>query len=390
MEAHAFTLLCGFAAPLMHFTEDAGTIVSLVGPSGSGKTQAALGAMSIYGEDRGMEITTRDNMVTRFTSLGVLGNLPAVTNDAHKMPQEHAENYALNFTDGRDKMRGRVDGGIIMARRSWKTIMILTANNSIVDKIGTAEDAKRIFEFSVALPSHCKLKDGKDQQLALRANRGTAGDWWIRRLVDPKVAYFAKKNVSRMVEDYSDRLGSRPEDRFWVRLFACVGVAAKLVEHFGLLEFSPKRIMDWAIERALELRDVAESVDQSAANHLARFLDLHQANTLIVSPARGLAWNIVQQPRNGMFIRIELGQDMLPNRCYIEQKRFREWAVGEKLFPHQMRKELLAYRICLRFGWPMVLGKGTHWAGGQVKIMEIDMTHQEMTPRLKLEIVKAS
>ena len=386
MDAHAFTLLCGFAAPLMHFTEDAGTIVSLVGPSGQGKTQAAVGAMSIYGQDEGMSLKTNDNAAPRFTAMGVLNNLPIATDDAHKMSDDQAQNYALNFTDGRDKMRGRVDGGIIAPKRAWKTIMILTANKSMVDKIGTPEDAKRIFEFYVRLPAHSKMSDGALQLRQLRANRGTAGDYWVRFLVHPANREKVKQLVEAMIGFYGDKLGNRPEDRFWIRLLAVVSAAGRLVNAIGLLEFSLERLMQWALNQLLELREGALSVEQSAVNHLARFIDKHRANTLTVFADQNIAGRKVvvhQEPRGPLFIRVELDTTGTPQRAYIEQKAFRAWCGEETINTNETRSELVRMNIVEKWGHLFVLGKGTSLSSGQVKVMEINMTKNSLTGELE-------
>jgi hypothetical protein len=386
MEAHAFTLLCGFAAPLMAFTEDAGTIVSLLGPSGHGKSQAATGAMSIYGLDEGMELKTNDNAAPRFTAMGVLNNLPIVTNDAHKMTDDQAQNYALNFTDGRDKMRGRVDGGIIAPKRAWKTIMICTCNKSLVDKIGTPEDAKRIFEFYVKLPDHAKMSDGALQLRQLRANRGTAGDYWIRFLVHPDNRAKVKQLVEAMITFYGNKLGNRPEDRFWIRLLAVVSAAGRLVNAIGLLEFSLERLMQWALAQLLELREGAAGTEQSAVNNLARFIDRHRANTLTVFADQQVGRGKVvvhSEPRGPLFIRVELCTTGIPERAYIEQKAFRAWCAEESVNTNETRSELVRMNIVERWGHLFVLGKGTSLSSGQVKVMEINMTKTSLTGELE-------
>jgi uncharacterized protein (DUF927 family) len=66
-EWHAFSVLCGFASPLMEFTNVNGVILSLYGKSGFGKTGALYGALSIWGHPENLAVfdATQNALITR-------------------------------------------------------------------------------------------------------------------------------------------------------------------------------------------------------------------------------------------------------------------------------------------------------------------------------------
>jgi hypothetical protein len=52
LELHAFTLLAGFASPLMCYTSTSGVTISLLGRSGAAKTGAMYAGLSVFGNPK--------------------------------------------------------------------------------------------------------------------------------------------------------------------------------------------------------------------------------------------------------------------------------------------------------------------------------------------------
>ena len=374
MEPHAFTLLCGFAAPLMHFTETPGTIVSLVGETGGGKSQAAFGAVSIWGEKKSLVFQDGDTPSARFNSFGVINNLPIVVDDAHRINADDAKAYALNFTDGRDKLRSQQDGSVKMAMASWSTILILTGNYSMVDKIGTVEDAKRIFEFMVpTFGTHVTQEQGEAQLRALWANRGVAGEYYLSKLIANYDA--VEKTVNASLRAYAGILGNRPEDRFWIRLLGCVAAASLLVTKMGILEFNPKWVMSWAVDQIMTLKINNVASADTPGSIISSYMDAHPANTLVVigEPNAQRKYVVSKDPVGALTIRKELASDGTQLVAYFEQKAFRQWLMKNGYNPLQVREACLQDKTLLQAGHLFVMGKGTHHAGGQVKVWKVDL-----------------
>ena len=387
LEPHAFIVLCHFAAPLMAMTGDVGTIVSAWGPRGAGKSHAASVGMSIYGADKGMEIINNDTAVGRNTSLGVLSNLPVVINDIHKMNPETVDGFAIKFTEGRDRLRGNSDGSLNAPARSWQTILVTTGNHSLVERLGTPEDACRIFEFFMpALGPQYKQHEGQQMLREVNANRGIAGDWWCRMLVNPKFRPVVKQMVEDMMTSYSHLLGGDPADRFWIRLLACVATAAAIVAKTGTLEFSPKRIMDWAVAQMGDLRTASNAHTEEAVASLARYIDAHQHTTLVTigTPGQNRRYVVKTEPRGAMLIRIELDNAGDPSRIYLEQKALRAWCVKESLNFLNIRDALAYEKVLERHTYLYVLGKGTHLSSGQVKVWDVNPRVPAMSGALEV------
>ena len=387
LEPHSFIVLAHFAAPLMKMTGDVGTIISAWGPRGAGKSHAATVGMSIYGADKGMEIVNNDTAVGRTTSLGVLSNLPVVINDIHRMNPETVEGFAIKFTEGRDRIRGNSDGSLNAPARSWQTIMTVTGNHSLIERLGTPEDACRIFEFFMpALGPQYKQHEGQQMLRETIANRGIAGDWWIRMLVNPKMREVVQRMINDMMTSYSQLLGGDPADRFWIRLLACVATAAAIVSKTGVLEFSPKRIMDWAVAQMSDLRTASNAHTEEAAASLARYIDAHQHHTLVTigTPGQNRRYIVKSEPRGPMMIRIELDNAGDPSRVYLEQKAFRAWCIKEGLNFLNIRDALTYEKVLERHTYLFVLGKGTHLSSGQVKVWDINPRIPAMSGALEV------
>lgn len=388
LEAHLFGLLCGFASPLFELLDncEGGTIYSLLGESGHGKSYAAAACTSVWGGNDAMWLKTGDTMASRATSIASLKNLPVVIDDAQKFSAEALVGFACSFTDGRDKLRGTVDGGIRMPESGWKTVLVMTSNASLCDKIGTTQDARRIFEVWTSLPDALKKKykaEGDAMARQFQANRGTAGDFFLRQLVRPEYRKHVEAWLREVHDKVSAKMSSGPEDRFWVRLVACVITAALMVNKMGILEFSTQRLWDWAVQQTVEQQNGVKRRKEEPVESLSRFLSEHHRNTLIVQAAQGPAAHhgrvaIEHEPQAGLWIRKEMVNGV-PVRAYIEQKQIRAWAMKEGLSAHEMRATLELAGVIARSGYLYVLGKGTNFSSGQVKVWEVDMTHPKFT-----------
>lgn len=319
-EPQSFALLAAFAAPLMRFhaAAEGGAVVSLQSEeSGSGKTTALTAAASVWGRMDGLSLVNIDTGVAKSLTLSALGNLPVIYDEFSNRDPEVVKDFIIVFTNGRDKMRGTIDGTIRHTAAGWQTLLIAACNLSLVDLVnsvgGTDAPGFRVLEFGgVALPSGISHKKGDQLRKDLEANSGHAGDAYLRYLVQPDVMAFVRQAMPKYTDDLWEKTGLSSEHRFRIRAVASVGIAATLVGPSGLnmLPFSPQRIIDWAIEQVKNKHDAAPITGQRgfrAISVLSRFLGEHISNVVVVAGAHqmGRDDHMLVQPSGKLLIRLE-------------------------------------------------------------------------------------
>jgi len=379
-EPQSFALLSSFAAPLMRFhsTGEGGAIVSLVSDqSGSGKTTALEAVASVWGRLKGVQLTDDDTKVSKGLTLGVLGNLPCVYDELYDRDPEVIRKFVLMFTNGRDKMRGTVDGQLRHSKAEWQTLLVLASNKSIVDMLstmdGTDAPAFRLLEFITEFPTSLE-KRGDELKRILAANSGFAGDAYLRALLQPETLSYVKTALPEWTDKIWQRSGLRNEHRFWVRTLASVVAAGVLVRHVGILDFSIQRILDWAIsECQARADDATVTGKRDAQSALADFFHTHINDTLVVQDEwkPHTAIRPLVTPKRDLHVRFELN----PQRAFITETVLRKWLVTKGVNRAAFMKELKARDILLHDKKRVTLGAGTDFASGQVTVLEINMKH---------------
>lgn len=380
-EAQAFALLCSFAAPLMRFhsTGEGGAIVSLTNEkSGTGKTTALEAVASVWGREEGLKLTDDDTRVSKGLTLGVLGNLPCTYDELYGRDPEIIKNFVLMFTNGRDKMRGTQNGEIKHTKATWQTILVLASNNSIVDILnsvdGTDAPSYRVLEFHTDIPKGIHGK-GDELKRALKDNSGYAGDAYLRRLVHPQTMQFVRDGLPAWTQQVWDYTGLSNEHRFWVRTIASVIAAGAVVKGMGLLEFSPQRIANWAMEqvkaRKLPLDDPFGV--RAPISILSEFLHEHGNDTLVMPRAYHPALSNLplREPSRALLVRYDYAE----GHIYIAETPLRKWLVKKGVNIRSWLDQLREIKIVTRESRRITLGAGTHRASGQTPTIQIDAKH---------------
>lgn len=386
-EAQSFALLSAFAAPLMRFhaTAEGGAVVSLVSErSGTGKTTALTAAASVWGRLEGLSLTNIDTDVSKALTLSALGNLPVIYDEFYNRDPEIVKKFIIVFTNGRDKMRGTVDGTIRHTQASWQTVLLSASNLSLIDLVnsvgGTDAPGFRILEFTASLPHGLTHQRGDGLRKDLEQNSGYAGDKFLRYLVQPDVLAFVRKAIPAWTDDIWKKTELTSEHRFRVRAIASVAVAATIVQKLGILPFSPQRIVDWAMEQAKGYRDDAPitGIESTAVRYLAEFLNEHAPNALVLSgPWRANDPNRppLLEPRAKLLIRYEKSN----GRLIVAQMALRDWltkkGVGYRSFMDDMMKQNIVLEKSRQFN----LGVGTNYPSGLMPCVEISMNHPKMS-----------
>lgn len=382
-EAQSIALLASFAAPLMRFitTDEGGAILSLVTrASGTGKTVALAGASSVWGDRRGLSLTNEDNRVTKWLTLGALGNLPIVYDELQTRDPEALRDFVINFTNGRDKMRATREGQIRHSTSTWQTLLITASNSSLVDALSTSSQSDapslRVIELPLEIPAGLVHQIGDKLKNELIANSGYAGEVYADYLVQPGVVEFIKHSLVKYTADIYARTQCKNEHRFWVRATACITVAAMLVNELQLVEFSSDRIIDWLTNAITPEDSPMKQKKDWYVEALSEFMAIEGANFLVLPNAWRPGIGLMRPLREPRAVIAGL-YTIADRRLSINYAKLRAFAVEHEI---PIRDWLSTLQARGAVGEPMRrnLCQGTEIPGAQMNVVDIDLSHPSL------------
>lgn len=387
MEATSVVVLASFAAVLMRFQsqDEGGAILHVCTPSsGQGKTTALTGAWTVWGAREGMSLTNEDTKVSKPVIIGTLANLPVIYDELRDKDPEVIKRMVVMFTEGRDRMRGTIDGTLRYTKAQWQTVMLSAANSSLIDQLqgdDTDAPAFRVLELEGKLPPNIDKSKGDRLKKMLTDNAGHAGDAYLRYLMHPEVLAWARAAMETWTQQVWDRTGLDTPHRFRVRLVGAIATASAIVSHLGILHFQTDRIVEWLIGQlgqGMLKGTVSVQVPlERAINMFGEFINEHYGETVVV-PDR---WRPKQskmvpllKPHNKLTIRYEVGSQ----RVYISLRTFRDWALKRGLSPRQVLGALKDHGVVMGER-AITLGAGTDIPGAQVMTLEANAAHPVMS-----------
>lgn len=380
MEAHGFMLLCAFAAPLYRFTGEPGApfVHGTTRASGKGKTTMLEAGASVYGHPDATSIVERDTMVAKFITLGTLCNLPIFFDELRFPSPDDTKHYVLQGTLGRDKQRAKAEGGLRSDHLSWSTIHISAANISLTDTVraDSAEvaQAARIFEFTLSLPEGMKTTDGDALKRILRENRGTAGRAFLQHVLDQHE--WVEKSVPARMKFYEESMQAGPEERFVIRLFACVDVAGALVRRFGLFDCDLDAIMAWAVgvQKGNANRLAVEgAVDASAV--LSQMVNDLVPNTIVMPRPAALGKQQTMTPLRQAHSELKARLEVEGRQLLIDISAVRSWMQAHGYSFTEMQKELVGLGVLKDPRTRKTLAAGSGLSVGQTWCWLVDGQH---------------
>lgn len=390
-ESQSFALLASFAAPLMYFVTpqgEGGAILSLLSPGGgTGKSTVLTAIASVWGELDAIRLLSRDTAVAKFRSMGVLCNIPIIFDELRGRHPELITEFVESFTTGRDRLRGRSDGSVNPVELSWRTILVSASNKSLLDALNSHGDdplSSRVLEVEAKTPKDAEYSLGNDLSEELLLNKGYAGHAYIDYLLQPGTLEFAKGHIHRLIAHYTKQTNAKPMHRFVIRLLACVAVAAHIVRHMGLLDFSDQRIIEWALA---EITKITGSV--VAFNPIQILNDILNdcmlANCIIVDTAfHARRDNVVyQMPRHDVQMRYEQDTKRLYVSANFIRSKIMEHGAAFVLVLNELEKQ----NILLNKARQISLAAGTRLPGGRTACWEIDLSHPAIGNTILKEVL---
>jgi hypothetical protein len=377
-EFHAFTLLCGFATPLMEFSNVNGIVLSLHGESGVGKTGALYSAMSIWGSPESLTVNdATPNALTQrmITSKNITFGLDEQTNLDGKV----ASDVVYKTSAGRPKIRLQASSN--QERESefiTRLIAIITTNNSLIDiistyKANTSAEEMRVLEPFMTKPNvhgyELTLERGKEMFDAYHFHYGHAGEPYVQELL--KVG---KKELTRRIHieymNVADKYSKSGEYRYIASLIANVYTAERILRELGWFEFDMVRIMNVVGGAFNDIISGKRKADSNTREDvLGDFINKNIQNMLVVNNGK-----VSTAPRGPLYIRAEVEESTIfvstsALKSYLHEiklgiKEFETRLTDAGILKGKLRKQMAA-------GWSDAVGS----TNVQAYAFETDLTH---------------
>jgi hypothetical protein len=325
-ELHAFTVLCGFASPLMELTNVNGVTLSLYseGP-GTGKTGALYGALSVWGKPDALSVfdATGNALISRMITSK---NLPFGMDEQGNLEPKTVSNLIYNVSSGMPKLRMMSSANQERdVAFNTKLVAIMTTNKAIRSLLyehranATAESV-RLLEPEVEKPDAPGYVLTAERGILmfdrLKSNCGHAGPEYIEELFR-----LGLDSVRRMVNTefmkVAERYTNNSEYRFLSNLMATARAAGMICNARGILSFDLDRIFDVVGKTFDDVIAGKKKEDESSrADVVGDFINKNIQSCLVLREGK-----VTTEPRNSLFIRAEVDNGLI----YISTSAMKEY-----------------------------------------------------------------
>ena len=340
-EWHAFAMLCGFASPLIEFTNVNGVILSLYGKSGFGKTGALYGALSVWGQPENLSVFegTQNALMQRMvTSKNILFGLDEQSNSEGKV----VSHVAYNVSSGQPKLRMHSSANQ-EREASFVTnlIAIITTNTSLRDLMSTFKDntnaeEMRILEPRILRPNvpgyELTSERGLEMFDALKTHYGHAGPTYIKELFRVGTTEI-KRRLNAMYLEVGLQHTTNAEYRFLINLLSAVRIANTIVDSLGLVHFDIERIMGVV---GAELDRIVRGIVADEDRYeevLGDFINKNIQNCLVIRDNK-----VTTEPRQALYVRAEVDEGTVWVSTSALKAYFKDVRIGLRDFENALEK----------------------------------------------------
>lgn len=329
-----------FAAPLMQHAPGIarnGIVNFWSRASGTGKTTLQHVINSVWGHPEKQLLNIQSTMNSRFNIMGLRHNLPVCLNEITNLGDVELSEMLFQMSEGREKDRLSDGGKDIMNSGSWSTITIMSANNTVFDKMQALSrdrdgEIKRVLEAEITL-SNINPALANDMTAAMDKNYGQAGAIFIQNLLDtPALLDMIPKAMSAWVDKHI----ASQDERYWMNTIAAAVVAAKLANTMGLTNINIPAMTEYAMSMVIRMRksmidsksEIASSLSDYMADNLRDVLVVAQAsNANQMDMPSNLDSYVKRIPVGELGIRIEVAERLM----YIRGSHLRSWCTQHGL-----------------------------------------------------------
>ena len=379
-EPMAFALLAGgFGAPLMKFSGFEGAMLSLVGDTGVGKTLLLRLIQSVWGYHKDLLLLKDDTKNMIISRMGIHGTTPVTIDEITNIDGAELSDLVYRITQGRDK--GRLTKSAVERSNlnHWNTIAVISTNSSLADKLsGAKHDAaaeiNRVFEYEVPRLDVLDSTAATELYWTLDENYGVAGDIYTKWLVANEASI--KPGLDKVKALLDSMANVRGEERYWSAIAATAIYGGMIARNLGLITFDVSRVMRWAANTILAMRDGKDCSTCDAVSILGQFLDEFSAGRILVgkdhSNARGCI--LIEPPRGALVYRQEAHTD----RLFLPRTLFKTWLTRKFGSYTKIKNELKHMGALANTNKRKTIGGGTNYSGAQQVCWEIDLKCQAL------------
>lgn len=194
-------------------------------------------------------------MNSRFAIMGMRHNLPVCLNEITNLSDVDLSEMLFQMSEGREKDRLSDGGQSMMASGSWSTITIMSANNTVFDKMQALSrdrdgEIKRVLELEVDMAGIAPAL-ANEMTATMNKNYSHAGEVFIQRLLDnPDLLAMIPKAMAAWVEKHI----ASQDERYWMNTIAAAVVAAKLSNTMGLTNIDIPAVVEYAMSMVRRMR----------------------------------------------------------------------------------------------------------------------------------------
>ncbi len=395
---HQFSIGIGFASILMQFTGLKGTTVSFYGPSGSGKSLAQIMQQSVWGDPEKLHFQSKFTANSLFNRFGMYGNLPMTVDEATQMTDKDVGDYLYWVSQGRDK--ARLDRAAVeKAPREWALFSTLSTNKPISSKLVSAGDEAdaqlaRLLELRVdPSPVFAKGTDaGRKLHRLFTENYGHAGRVFVQRIMEIGEAGI-RAMIAQAMDDFVKEYGKRftGVERYWEVSIVLVDLALRLAHEWGLIDYQRGACIRWALSQLDDMREIVEENHMDVFDLLARYVNEHIRNTLLVyhDPGKDPHVNRELLPSGPIRVRIDgyrrAGSDKLVSgTMLLERTHFRQWFAKHGGNPRELITQLIIDKADRTpTSKKASLGKNAPISPPQCYVIGVDLNHPRLVSILE-------
>lgn len=377
MEAHAFVLLLGFAAPLLHLAGRQGFTVCALGPTGVGKSTMAQFMSSIYSTPDGSWIGRNDTRLAHYQRMGAHCHLPVYMDEISTIKPEDLRDLIYSVPTGKSRASMKADYSLRSASE-WATIFMTSSNDSLQAKLqlenANAEaESMRLFEFEFPrIDGFAEVAKLIYQTLA--DNHGVAGEMYIANLVQGREEI--RTALINKIDAVEKEFGMDARERFWTVAAAVALYGGELAAEWGLIEFDPSRVRPWIETEIRRMRTTVNDNTLAPAAVLAEYLNQHVGERVVVNNInRDMATADYNKGIRAVSQRLEKDT----GRLFVNRKSLRDEFARRHFNFNAVRDNLVKSGILVDAGIKKVLGAGTDLSGGQTVCWMVDINHPALT-----------
>lgn len=272
---HLFTILAGFASPLLKLAGWQSAILSLAGATGTAKTTAMWGALSIYGPPHEMMVTSTATANAVGLQMAAHANVPYGVDEISRWPAYRIVDFGYDAANGAGKASLTQQRSMRRAPR-WSLLPIVTTNNPIMDMSPADVDEpvkRRVLELQFSRMETMPVATAEALHLAMQANYGHPGLTYMQHVIKtgaPKVREMLLV-ADRALKESG---GLTESDRFQRWLLAATFVGASLACGASIFpaDFNPQPVIQEVVTYAARVSKTHASEEIQIKDAIAEFL----------------------------------------------------------------------------------------------------------------------